>query len=1237
MTKNVRLTAGRRIRHSCRRRAGFTLVATLLLTFLIISLLVALMSVVLVETRVIRNQMKQMRARSFAMNGVYSALSRLHDYNGLDWRATATAGLLDTDPATPEIEGVENPWLSGVWQGRGLSSAEQKEKPIIWLTSGAKSYPSRAPELNVSSDPAPASDDKQEPVTPQTKLPDPGPDSDTIWLLRKPAGEDPKLSVKARMIPFKTSRPFRSADPDKSYVIGHYAWWAADEGVKARVNLPLPEFDPAQPAARDDRQTLAQWRLAAPQRAGRLMTGFEKLPSDQENLRKVLTFAQIPLLAGGDGGALIPALEKRWHDVTADSHSLITNSRDGGVKIDLSLLFEMDDEERGQYASDMGGLATMLDFYQTWKKVRARTTRPALDAQPFAVKPADNSKEALAIAANTWLNTVSGREPASAHQCLFSPVVVRMSHAFSVQAKSAPPREIEGPDRKLVLVLDPLVTLWNPYNIILELDAFRIDAWLPSTHLVVEKRDPWKSQRFYQLDDEVWHNAKLYRAAGPSIGAEPGNEPDPETARWQPLARDWSLGTDIEPSEVLENHRSNPNQSPRPRLLLLQSKDNPQTRLALKPGEMLTFSLNSGQIITHTSGSVNLTLEPGWNAEGGVSFDHLADNRHPLRTPDQLLRLYADSEVRVTLEPARDESYAAADPFAFVASYAAEGLAPQDVTTTPQAWRESIGYRDGGGAALEDYSWAGTRTGRGPEFSHRVRAYSGQEGGKPLPGMSGVLKIGQDITPDAKKFLGVIDWHMKSAENADFPAAMLAHFDPRAVIVRHPGRGYPATLPHYQIKARRITAGDEVPGTIKPLTGADSTHAPLFEVPTAPLISMGQLQHFPWQGEAAWLTGFSGYTMGNSWASPWVPRNDSDEDNRIDASYVVNGLFDQFFFSSITPRPDEQTVNGRLAAFLDSKLSKPLPNPRMKFLLDYGQRRKDLLSALTRPLDEKNNPVPPFRRVAASLLIEGGFNVNSTSIEAWKAVLGSLHRAKVPTFDSGVSMEASFGSPLPRLTLVNGPSNTPQDWRGYRSLTSAEIETLATEIVREVKTRGPFVNLGDFINRRLTDDETGKKGALQAAIDRSGINRAFENPQITRQQLDDAAALGTAAGMDWSFPHPDHLAGPVAAAAPGFLTQADILQALAPHLVTRSDTYKIRAYGDVVHPLSGRLEARAWVEVIVQRMPDYVNYPNKDEPPEERRADPAWQQTHALHNVSNRVYGRRWRVVRVRWLSAEEV
>ena len=53
-------------------------------------------------------------------------------------------------------------------------------------------------------------------------------------------------------------------------------------------------------------------------------------------------------------------------------------------------------------------------------------------------------------------------------------------------------------------------------------------------------------------------------------------------------------------------------------------------------------------------------------------------------------------------------------------------------------------------------------------------------------------------------------------------------------------------------------------------------------------------------------------------------------------------------------------------------------------------------------------------------------------------------------------------------------------------LTDAEIDKLADNIVIEVRRRGPFMSIADFVNRRLTNQATGLKGPLQAAIDASG-------------------------------------------------------------------------------------------------------------------------------------------------------
>ena len=39
-------------------------------------------------------------------------------------------------------------------------------------------------------------------------------------------------------------------------------------------------------------------------------------------------------------------------------------------------------------------------------------------------------------------------------------------------------------------------------------------------------------------------------------------------------------------------------------------------------------------------------------------------------------------------------------------------------------------------------------------------------------------------------------------------------------------------------------------------------------------------------------------------------------------------------------------------------------------------------------------------------------------------------------------------------------------WRGVRKLSEEQIEKLAEEVVRQVKLRGPFLNMTEFINRQ---------------------------------------------------------------------------------------------------------------------------------------------------------------------------
>ena len=101
---------------------------------------------------------------------------------------------------------------------------------------------------------------------------------------------------------------------------------------------------------------------------------------------------------------------------------------------------------------------------------------------------------------------------------------------------------------------------------------------------------------------------------------------------------------------------------------------------------------------------------------------------------------------------------------------------------------------------------------------------------------------------------------------------------------------------------------------------------------------------------------------------------------------------------------------------------------------------------------------------------------------------------------------------------------------------------------------------------------------------------------------------------------------------PGWLTQADILQAIAPALAARSDTFVIRTYGEVVDPVNSPaapaepvVKGRAWCEAVVQRLPEFMD--NTDRP--------TLSQSNA--NPQNKAFGRRFRIVSFRWLSPHDI
>ncbi|HEY9248429.1 MAG TPA: hypothetical protein VIO38_04830, partial [Rariglobus sp.] len=237
--------------------------------------------------------------------------------------------------------------------------------------------------------------------------------------------------------------------------------------------------------------------------------------------------------------------------------------------------------------------------------------------------------------------------------------------------------------------------------------------------------------------------------------------------------------------------------------------------------------------------------------------------------------------------------------------------------------------------------------------------------------------------------------------------------------------------------------------------------------------------------------------------------------------------------------------------------------------------------------------------------------------------------------------------------------------------TDTQVRALAEAIVKQVRLRGPFVSLSHFINRALvpattTDDPHGLGfyGALQAALDHPdvAINTLSFPVSPTGAAEDDRVRIPTSTQVDVPDTHTDRFrrgtwalyadgvnftAGlptlpPVPPATeptpivsrstgiPGWLTQADVLQAIGPVLAARSDTFLVRTYGEVINPVTQTVTGRAWCEAVVQRTADYVQSgtASAGNLPEETGA--------ALMDV-NRRFGRQFKIVSFRWLNASDI
>lgn len=466
-------------------------------------------------------------------------------------------------------------------------------------------------------------------------------------------------------------------------------------------------------------------------------------------------------------------------------------------------------------------------------------------------------------------------------------------------------------------------------------------------------------------------------------------------------------------------------------------------------------------------------------------------------------------------------------------------------------------------------------------------------------------------------------------------------------------------------------------------------HAVMNEIPYEPVLSLAQLQHlWVWDG---------GKPIANSYSYPTIPTNKIKHTygrEHRDAPYILNAhLWDSYFFSGIADythplvptewkKTHDEAIEGMIAG------GAQLPNRNLSFL---RQSYNGDIAAFETLLKNKSDNTA-YTQLGAYMANNNSFNVNSVSVNAWIAFLSSVDDTNLirlaARFDSTsgdsdirkIDLNDKVSLPVSRFSLPTFDLHHNYDglttankkkskkwvqsndfdeadsiidkgqkeflesrWRGVRSLTYDEIEILAHSIVHEIKQRGPFLSIADFINRRITTGDLGQKGVLQAAIDapKVDVDGTMKDNELNasfiktsrkttfvdgqKVHLGDFTNDGTEEVVTLNLPNPTAAEGYVGEGAPGYIMQADLLMALAPKLTVRSDTFTVRAYGESRE--GNTVVASAYCEAVVQRFPDYVDSSTAPHAPFATVAA----------NSTNNTYGRRFRVISFKWLNSEEI
>ncbi|QQL45500.1 hypothetical protein [Sulfuriroseicoccus oceanibius] len=1208
------------------RRRGLALVTVLALMSLLIVLLVALLQLTTTDQAASSQSRNQLEAQANAKLALARALGELQEQMGPDQRVSSFATVLDANEETPEIDGVGRQRLLGVWDSwgdwlnadyrdvdgadLGIEDTYDRGRSRMfrrWLVSAPLEDAEALASVDYAKNAAPSDDNYQ-------------------TLLGQGSVVRPEDEVRAYL--------------EDTGAGGRVAWWIG--GRNQAVDVQSFGEKPKRAAAGDvelasgDRGVLAV----------NTVPGFENLPEDESILEKLIDQRQIEL-ASVDR----EAMREKYFDVAEGTTGVLADVRWGGLKKDLNLLFEASSMPReftrsGKTAapgprplsSDLRGYGPKLanrafssfeqmrEFYRSYKKSGQTPLEWEGDAPETPLYLGHNGTYGHAADQGYRRTPVVAK-----HYSVYSLFTTRSS------ADNSPNQGDRANLFQNDIVFSSVVVLWNPYNVPLE---------LPSGYMLTYTL-PYKilPSSYVGYRDGRQLNANWIRLA--------------QGANYNQMGRDFAAPI-----------RSNDGQPIRfePGQFRIFSKKG----LSGYGGNVLNEALTPGYDPTGAFGQrmrvysnkpagdsnrwgVAVRLDPWWNTDGTAyywggnpgAFGNLL--WHPNRRENYTMGTMYD-----WTGPDNDyvEISGTANNAAEVANYdfnVRDRVQPFCVIgiTLKSAYESDYGAV---GQRVKDY--------RSKNWLQSLNATSMQK--MNVNYRSADVREMQRLDSGYRLHFTEVNSvnDVSKLFNVDGATQELSSLDVDQLVYSVPTLEVP-TVPITSIAGfagMRLTPG-------------------WYRIPNGggPMNAMSRFN----DNTEAYNSGVPGIGVGNSFAQPTIrgsrvyqyhdvsklyPSSDSggrggqaSTDSNAFSDYwdhallVNDGLWDSWFASSFVDATRPTGGNDReLRAWATRFFEDGEPLPYTGYEPSPAAEATPQ-QAITDVLGNEGYEV-----VARYLLNQGAFNVNSTSEDAWFALFSGLNKRDVAfrdgsgslaireTDNDGSVVVSRFATPVGGVEVDDPRQGVQVEgvgrmWTGVREISEDQLRRLAQECVKQVKLRGPFLNMSDFINRRLTDDradDLNRYGALQAAIDYD--DDAPEPGSINGMYKQGEDMIPFNANETSVYPFQRAAGGSRFTAAPGYVVQSDLLRPLGNSLTVRDDSFVIRAYGEKVTD-AGEVISRAWCEAVVRRLPEYVD--GNDDPEEpvfilDQVGNPS--ENGDLSEINKR-FGRKLQVISFRWLDADEV